>query len=185
MVGKCGAGISFWTRSGIGPFQPLKPMIMGHECSGIVSDLGPDVKRFAICRYNYVDVDDTIYAMKWNFLHFHCRWRYAKFFTVGAGYCFKLIQNNMSMEEASFLELLSSGLHVCRKANIGIGSHVLVLCADETVIVKDLSTQETARIIVEKLGEAADVVVECCGAQCSIKFAVKAVKDGGKIMLMA
>ncbi|OZC10710.1 hypothetical protein X798_02132 [Onchocerca flexuosa] len=159
MVGKCGAGISFWTRSGIGPFQPLKPMIMGHECSGIVSDLGPDVKRFAICRYNYVDVDDTIYAMKWNFLHFHCRWRYAKFFTVGAGYCF------------------NSGLHVCRKANIGIGSHVLVLCAevgaDETVIVKDLSTQETARIIVEKLGEAADVVVECCGAQCSIKFAVK------------
>ncbi|MCP9262506.1 Sorbitol dehydrogenase [Dirofilaria immitis] len=48
IVGICGTDLSFWTRGEIGPFKPLKPMIMGHECSGIVSSLGPNVKGFAV-----------------------------------------------------------------------------------------------------------------------------------------
>ncbi|MCP9262505.1 Sorbitol dehydrogenase [Dirofilaria immitis] len=58
--------------------------------------------------------------------------------------------------------------------------------ADETINVKDLSIQDATRIIVEKLDdEAPDVVIECCGAQSSIELAIKAVKDGGKIVLVA
>ncbi|EFO15989.1 hypothetical protein LOAG_12517 [Loa loa] len=234
VVGICGTDISFWTRGEIGPFKPLKPMIMGHECSGIVSGLGPDVKGFIIG--DRVAVEPGLPCRKCQLCK---RGRYnlchqmeffalpptdgamRQFVTVDADYCFK-IPNNMSMEEASFLEPLSVGLHACRKAKIGIGNKVLVLGAgpvglitmmiakatnatmalitdindqrlkvakevgaDETLNVNGLSTEDAVRIIVEKLGEAPDVVIECCGVQSSIELAIKSVKDGGTVMLVA
>uniref|UniRef100_A0A915PGE6 Sorbitol dehydrogenase n=1 Tax=Setaria digitata TaxID=48799 RepID=A0A915PGE6_9BILA len=233
-VGICGTDISFWTRGEIGPFKPSKPMVMGHECSGVVSGLGPDVHGFTIG--DRVAIEPGVPCRKCEFCK---RGRYnlchkmeffslpptdgamRRFVAVDADYCFK-IPDTMTMEEASFLEPLSVGLHVCRKAKIGIGNKVLVLGAgpvglvsmmiakatnatvaavtdildhrlkiakevgaDETVNVKGLSATDAAKMIEEKIGGAADVVIECCGAQASIELAIKAVKDGGKVMLVA
>ncbi|VDN34535.1 unnamed protein product [Gongylonema pulchrum] len=47
-VGICGTDVHFWTHGEIGPFKPAKPMILGHESSGIVASLGPNVKGFVV-----------------------------------------------------------------------------------------------------------------------------------------
>lgn len=50
-VGICGTDVHFWTHGEIGPFKPGKLMVLGHESSGFVAGLGPDVKGFAVGIY--------------------------------------------------------------------------------------------------------------------------------------
>ncbi|MFW5737586.1 MAG: alcohol dehydrogenase catalytic domain-containing protein, partial [Spirochaetota bacterium] len=42
-VGVCGSDVHYYTHGAIGPFVVREPMILGHEASGIVVDVGEDV----------------------------------------------------------------------------------------------------------------------------------------------
>lgn len=59
------------------------------------------------------------------------------------------------------------------------------LGADEVINVSGLSPDELAKTLVEKFHGAPDVAIECCGVQSSIELAIKAVKDGGRVVLVA
>jgi L-iditol 2-dehydrogenase len=47
-TGVCGSDVHFWKHGGIGPMQVKKDCGLGHESSGIVEAVGPDVTLWKI-----------------------------------------------------------------------------------------------------------------------------------------
>ena len=47
-VGICGSDIHYYTHGRIGPFVVEAPMVLGHEASGIVTEIGADVRHLAV-----------------------------------------------------------------------------------------------------------------------------------------
>lgn len=47
-VGICGSDVHYYTHGAIGPFVVREPMVLGHEASGTVSEVGSDVKHLAV-----------------------------------------------------------------------------------------------------------------------------------------
>ncbi|CAP28417.2 Protein CBG08605 [Caenorhabditis briggsae] len=47
-VGICGSDVHYWTHGAIGPFVVKEPMIVGHETSGVVSEIGSEVQHLKV-----------------------------------------------------------------------------------------------------------------------------------------
>ena len=47
-VGVCGSDVHYYTHGRIGPFVVRDPMVLGHEASGVVTGIGPDVTHLGI-----------------------------------------------------------------------------------------------------------------------------------------
>jgi D-xylulose reductase len=47
-VGICGSDVHYYTRGAIGHFVVNEPMVLGHEASGLVSEVGPEVTEFKV-----------------------------------------------------------------------------------------------------------------------------------------
>jgi len=114
------------------------PLVLGHECSGIVAAVGEGVKtlivgdRVAIepgvpcrlcvsCRggrYNLCrDVKFLAAAPVDGSL--------ATYIEHAADFCYKMPEH-MSFEEGALIEPLSVGMHACRLSGVAAGSHVLI-----------------------------------------------------------
>ncbi|KAG6754463.1 hypothetical protein POTOM_042502 [Populus tomentosa] len=122
-------------------FVVKKPMVIGHECAGIIEEVGSGVKSLAVG--DRVALEPGISCRRCNL----CKeGRYnlcpeMKFFgsppTNGslankvvhpANLCFKL-PDNVSLEEGAMCEPLSVGVHACRRAQIGPETNVLIMGA--------------------------------------------------------
>src|SRR5688572_32487074 len=42
-IGICGSDVHYYTHGRIGPFEVRAPMILGHEASGVILEVGTDV----------------------------------------------------------------------------------------------------------------------------------------------
>lgn len=47
-VGVCGSDVHYYTHGKIGPFVVTEPMVLGHEASGTISEVGSDVAHLAV-----------------------------------------------------------------------------------------------------------------------------------------
>lgn len=47
-VGVCGSDVHYWNSGRIGPFVVKEPMILGHECAGVITEIGEGVQDFSI-----------------------------------------------------------------------------------------------------------------------------------------
>lgn len=47
-VGICGSDVHFLTHGGIGKYVVKKPMVIGHEASGVIIKKGKDVKSLNV-----------------------------------------------------------------------------------------------------------------------------------------
>jgi D-xylulose reductase len=47
-VGICGSDVHYYTHGHIGPFVVREPMVLGHEASGIVTEIGGGVRHLAV-----------------------------------------------------------------------------------------------------------------------------------------
>ncbi|XP_016915222.2 sorbitol dehydrogenase [Apis cerana] len=140
-VGICGSDVHYLVNGRIGDFVVHKPMIMGHESSGVVVKLGKNVKNLKVgdrvaiepgvsCRYckfckegRYNLCKEMVFCATPP-VHGSLR----RFYKHAADFCFKL-PDHVSLAEGALLEPLSVGVHACKRANIGIGSKVLILGA--------------------------------------------------------
>ncbi|KAB5532416.1 hypothetical protein DKX38_019086 [Salix brachista] len=122
-------------------FVVKKPMVIGHECAGIIEEVGSEVKSLAVG--DRVALEPGISCRRCNLCK---QGRYnlcpeMKFFgsppTNGslankvvhpANLCFKL-PDNVSLEEGAMCEPLSVGVHACRRAQIGPETNVLIMGA--------------------------------------------------------
>ncbi|XP_055549199.1 sorbitol dehydrogenase-like [Wyeomyia smithii] len=140
-VGICGSDVHYLAHGRIGDFILRKPMVIGHEASGIVSKVGARVKHLQVgdrvaiepgygCR-----VCDYCKAGRYNLcdeMIFCATPPYdgnlTRYFVHPADFCYKL-PPHVTMEEGALLEPLSVGVHACRRAQVGLGSEVLILGA--------------------------------------------------------
>ena len=140
-VGVCGSDIEYYESGRIGDFIVEKPLILGHEASGEIVEIGENVVGLKIG--DRVVLEPGIPCGKCTF----CRdgrynlcpdiqfmatppvdGAFREYVAHPADFTFK-IPNDLSFEEATLIEPLSVGIHVARRANIQLGDRVVILGA--------------------------------------------------------
>ncbi|XP_019200519.1 PREDICTED: L-idonate 5-dehydrogenase-like [Ipomoea nil] len=152
-LGICGSDVHHFKHMRCANFVVKKPMVIGHECAGIIEEVGSQVKSVAVG--DRVALEPGISCGE---CHLCKQGRYnlcpeMKFFgsppTNGslanqvvhpADLCFKL-PDNVSLEEGAMCEPLSVGVHACRRAGIGPETRILILGAGPIGLVTMLAAR--------------------------------------------
>ncbi|XP_041675355.1 uncharacterized protein LOC108116215 isoform X3 [Drosophila eugracilis] len=152
-VGICGSDVHYLVHGRIGDFVLTKPMVIGHESAGVVTKLGKKVTNLKIgdrvaiepgvpCRYC-----DHCKQGRYNLcpgMVFCATPPYdgnlTRYYKHPADFCFKL-PDHVSMEEGALLEPLSVGVHACKRAEVTLGSKVLILGAGPIGLVTLMAAQ--------------------------------------------
>ena len=135
-VGVCGSDLAGFISTGDMPY----PVVLGHECAGVVAGFGDDVKGFEIgdrvaiepgypcmkceyCmtgRYNLCNEMNFMACPPWEYSALQ---RYISF---PAMMCFKLPENVSTMEGA-LVEPLAVGMHAATRAGATVGKSILII----------------------------------------------------------
>ncbi|KAJ8665344.1 hypothetical protein QAD02_007006 [Eretmocerus hayati] len=152
-VGICGSDVHYLVNGRIGDFIVEKPMIIGHEASGTVVKVGKNVNNLKIgdrvaiepgvpcrlcgfCKKGRYNLCEQMKFCATPPYHGNLR----RFYKHAADFCYKL-PDHVSFEEGALLEPLSVGLHACKRADIRIGTTVLVIGAGPVGLVTLLAAK--------------------------------------------
>jgi len=137
-VGICGSDVHYWTHGRIGDFIVKSPMVLGHESSGVVEEIGSAVtdlkKGDRITLEPGVPCRSCFFCKegKYNLcpdMKFFATppvdGSLANYITHPSDFCYKLPEN-VSFDEGALCEPLSVGIHACTRAHVSLGSHVLI-----------------------------------------------------------
>jgi L-iditol 2-dehydrogenase len=146
-VGVCGSDVHYFHEMRIGDFIVEEPMVLGHEASGTIVDVGANVsrdrigERVAIEPQRACRVCEQCKHGRYNlcpFIEFYATppidGAFAEYAVIQADYAFK-IPDSMSLEAAALCEPLSVGIWANQKAEVGPGSRVLIAGAGPIGIV--------------------------------------------------
>jgi D-xylulose reductase len=140
-VGICGSDVHYYTHGRIGPYIVKEPMVLGHECAGIVVAVGSEVREFApgdrVCmepgipdlssrasREGHYNLDPAVRF--WATPPFHgCLCTEV---VHPAAFTFKL-PSHVSLAEGAMVEPFAVGMHAATKAGIKPGATAVVLGA--------------------------------------------------------
>ncbi len=137
-VGICGSDLHYYQHGAIGPFVVREPMVLGHEASGVVVDVGADVRDLApgdrVCmepgipdwtsrasRLGFYNLDPAVAFWATPPVH-GCL---APEIVHPANLTFKL-PDNVSFAEGAFVEPLAVGMQAATKARIQPGQVAVV-----------------------------------------------------------
>lgn len=198
-VGVCGSDVHYYQHGSIGPFVVSEPMILGHEASGVVSEVGANVKGLGIgdrvCMEPGVpDADSRVARLGMYNLDPE-----VKFWATPpvhgclrpsvvhpAAYTFK-VSDNVSFAEAAMIEPLAVGLHAANKASVRAGDVVVVLGAGPIGMVTALSALAAGagRVIISDVQQAKLEIAASLGAvsavnvsEASLAHEVSRLTDG-------
>ena len=219
-VGVCGSDIHYFEHGRIADFIVEQPLVLGHEASGVIAAVGDNVTDLEV---------GTTVAMEPGVPCGRCAQcrsgRYnlcpdVEFFAtppIDGAFCEYVIlprdfvhavPAGISFDAAALVEPLSVGVWACQKAQVSLGTRVLVtgcgpigaVCAlvarargANVVAVTDINADR--RVQVEKLGFAtidpsagalpeADVLLECSGAATAIDQGISALAPAGTAVLI-
>ena len=140
-VGICGSDVHYYQHGAIGPFVVREPMVLGHEASGTVVEIGEGVKHLKVgdrvcmepgipdpnsraTRLGMYNLDPAVRFWATPPVHGCLRET-----VVHPGmFVFKLPEN-VGFDEGALVEPLAVGLHAARKAQIKPGDLALVIGA--------------------------------------------------------
>ena len=140
-VGVCGSDVHYFTHGAIGPFIVKEPMILGHEASGTVSEIGESVTHLKVgdrvCMEPGIP-DSNSRATQLGIYNLDPAVRFWATPPVHgvlrpgvvhpAAFTFKL-PDNVSYAEGAMVEPLAVGLHAANKAQIKPGDVAVVIGA--------------------------------------------------------
>jgi len=219
-VGVCGSDIHYFEHGRIADFIVEQPLVLGHEASGVVSAVGEGVTDLEV---------GTTVAMEPGVPCGRCKQcragRYnlcpdVEFFAtppIDGAFCEYVVlprdfvhpvPSHLSFDAAALVEPLSVGVWACQKANVSLGTRVLItgcgpigaVCAlvarakgANVVAVTDVNPER--RVKVEELGfptidpveqelPEADVLLECSGAAPAIDQGIRALAPAGIAVLI-
>ncbi|KAI3420594.1 uncharacterized protein J3R85_012678 [Psidium guajava] len=182
-VGICGSDVHYLKTLRCAHFVVKEPMVIGHECAGIIEEVGSEVKTL---------IPGDRVALEPGISCWHCDYckegRYnlcpdMKFFATPpvhgslanqvvhpADLCFKL-PDNVSLEEGAMCEPLSVGVHACRQANVGPETNVLVMGAGPIGLVTMLAARAfgAPRIVIVDVDDHRLSVAKDLGADDIVK----------------
>ena len=139
--GICGSDLHYYHHGGFGHVRLKEPMVLGHEVSGRVAELGPGVTGLAVgdlvsvnpsrpcgtCRYCVEGAHNHCLNMRFygSAMPFpHIQGAFRESLVAEAGQCVKA--EGVSPGEAAMAEPLSVALHATRRAGPLLGKRVLV-----------------------------------------------------------
>jgi L-iditol 2-dehydrogenase len=138
-VGVCGSDVHYYNKGRIGDFIVKKPIILGHESSGIISEVGYKVKGFKVgdrvtiepgvpcytCDYcingNYNLCPDIVFMATPPY-----DGAFVEYIKYDPNFVYKL-PDNISLTSAALIEPLSVGYSASKRAKIKPGDNVLIL----------------------------------------------------------
>ncbi|XP_055905720.1 sorbitol dehydrogenase [Eupeodes corollae] len=181
-VGICGSDVHYLVHGRIGDFVVNKPMIIGHEAAGVVVKCGKNVKNLVVgdrvaiepgvpcrlCQFckigKYNLCPDMVFCATPPY-----DGNLTKYYRHAADFCFKL-PPHVTMEEGALLEPLSVGVHACRRADVGLGSEVLILGAGPIGLVTLLVAQSmgASNIVITDLSQNRLDVAKSLGAMHTV-----------------
>lgn len=140
-VGVCGSDVHYFTHGRIGPFKVEKPMVLGHEASGTVVEVGAEVSHLEVgdrvCMEPGVPQFDSPATMRglynldpavrfWATPPIHgCLTPYV---VHPASFTYRL-PDNVTFAEGAIVEPLSIGLQAAKKAAMKPGDVAVVIGA--------------------------------------------------------
>ena len=138
-VGICGSDIHYYEHGKIGRYVVEKPIILGHECAGVVVKLGDKVTNFKIGDRVAIEPGITCGRCK------YCKGgrynlcpkveflatppidgAFVQYIKHREDFLFP-IPDELSFEEAALNEPFSVGIHAARRANLKPGSTVAIM----------------------------------------------------------
>jgi len=140
-VGVCGSDVHYYEVGRIGDFVVTDPLILGHECSGEVVEVGKDVKNFR--PGDKVAIEAGVPCRKCNFCKlgrynlcadvtflgtppFHGAFR--EYIAHPEDFLFKL-PDGMSFEEGAMIEPLAVGVYAAERGNVNVRDTVVIIGA--------------------------------------------------------
>jgi D-xylulose reductase len=140
-VGVCGSDVHYYVHGGIGPYVVDKPMILGHEASGTVAELGAEVTHLKVgdrvCMEPGIPQMDSRATME-GFYNLDPAVRFwatppihgclTPFVVHPAAFTFRL-PDNVSFAEGAIVEPLAIGLQAAKKAALKPGDVAVVIGA--------------------------------------------------------
>ena len=150
-VGICGSDIHYYTHGKIGPFVVREPMVLGHEASGVVEEVGAEVSSLRVgdrvcmepgipdpnsrpSRLGLYNLDPSVRF--WATPPIHGVTRHSV--VHPADFTFKLPES-VSFGEGAMVEPLAVGMHAANKAEIKPGDLAVVIGAGTIGLVTALS----------------------------------------------
>lgn len=140
-TGICGSDVHYWSHGAIGDFVVKSPMVLGHESSGVVHQVGANVTGLKpgdrVCMEPGKPCRRCVRCKEGKYnLCFDMRFAatppidgtLAKYYTLPEDLCYKL-PDNMSLEEGALMEPLAVGVHISRQGDIKPGQSVVVFGA--------------------------------------------------------
>jgi D-xylulose reductase len=198
-VGVCGSDVHYYQHGRIGPFKVEEPMVLGHEASGTVVEVGADVTHLRVgdrvCMEPGVPQFDSPATMRglynldpavrfWATPPIHgCL---TPFVVHPAAFTFKL-PDNVSFAEGAIVEPLSIGLQAAKKAAMKPGDVAVVIGAGTigamtalAALAGGASRVILADVVKEKLALFADnpAVTTVAVREQSLVDVVRQVTDG-------
>jgi len=141
-VGVCGSDCHYYQRGRIGPFVVEQPLILGHECSGVVVEVGEAVQHLK--PGDEVAVEPGIPCRRcrrcregrYNICEREVRfmgtppWQgaFREYLTWPADFLFKL-PAGVGLEDGAMVEPLAVGVHACRRAGLQPGESAAIIGA--------------------------------------------------------
>lgn len=191
VVGICGSDVHYYTNGRIGPFIVKEPMVIGHEASGTVVEVGKKVKtlkpgdRVAIepgvpcraCNYcktgRYNLCPDVFFCATPPDDGNLCR-----YYVHPADFCYKLA-DHMTLEEGAIMEPLAVGVKACKRGDVKLGSVVLILGAGPIGLVSLLAAKAfgASKVVITDLLETRLVKAKSMGADYTIQIAKGMTED--------
>lgn len=130
--------VHYWDHGRLGGFVVEKPMVLGHESSGIIVDIGPDVTTLK--KGDHVAMEPGIPCRrcepckggKYNLcvsMTFAATppddGTLARYYVLPEDFCYKL-PSNVSLQEGAIMEPLGVATHIVRQAQVSPGDSVVV-----------------------------------------------------------
>jgi len=187
--GICGSDLHYFNHGGFGTVRLREPMVLGHEVSGTIEALGPNVltrqvgQRIALnpslpcqacdyCRRGLQNhcLDMRFYGSAMRFPH------------VQGAFCERLvcateqavpIADTLTLKEAAFAEPLAVCLHAVRRAGDLVGRRVLITGAGPIGVLTTLAARRAgaAEIVVVDIVDETLAIARRCGADAIINTA--------------
>ncbi len=193
-VGICGSDVHYYTHGAIGPFVVREPMILGHEASGVIEEVGSDVTELAVgdrvcmepgipepasraARLGLYNLDPAVRFWATPPIHGVLR----PSVVHPADFTFKL-PDSVSFAAGAMVEPLAVGVHGATKAQVKPGDVAIVIGAGPIGLVTVLAALAAgcARVIVSDVDDTKLAIAEKLGAVTAVNVArtslVEAVK---------
>jgi len=195
-VSICGSDVHYLTHGAIGPFVVNAPMVLGHETSGVVVEVGKKVKGFSVgdrvamepgiacgkcvqCKVGRYNLCLEVRFFATPPVH----GTLTRFVAHDASYCFKL-PDNVSMEEGAMLEPLNVAIHACRRANLTIGKKALI-CGSGTIGLMNLLTAKAmgaSTVVVTDIDDGRLALAKKLGADHTLNVRGKSAKEVAELV---